>query len=219
MWKFLLACELMLSNAQVYNEEHSELWEDAATLRKRSSPSSRRCTRATLTRSPCPCTTRRSVKSLSGTVPRRKLGGMKVVVKAGGGGAAAQGLKVKMHNAGKGDALKVTMHKATDEPDPMPAFEDCGKCATCTMARSRAHRCLEVQMKEQLHLGHEGAKVAAKGAGAKGMKLEIYWPGDDSFYSGQVVASTRSSWSTRSSTTPRARRSISHSGARRRWSR
>ena len=113
---------------------------------------------------------------------------MKVVVKAGGGGAAAQGLKVKMHNAGKGDALKVTMHKATDEPDPMPAFEDCGKCATCTMTRkSRAHRCLQVQMKEQLHLGHEGAKVAAKGAGAKGMKLEIYWPGDDSFYSGQVV--------------------------------
>ena len=34
VWKFLLACELMLSNAQVYNEEHSELWEDAATLRK-----------------------------------------------------------------------------------------------------------------------------------------------------------------------------------------
>jgi protein polybromo-1 len=33
VWKFLLAVELMLSNAQVYNEVHSGLWKDAATLR------------------------------------------------------------------------------------------------------------------------------------------------------------------------------------------
>ena len=91
---------------------------------------------------------------------------------------------MKMHNAGKGDALKITMKPV----EPMPAFEDCGKCANCTTGRkSRANRCLEVQMKEQVHLGHEGAKIASKGTGAKGLKLEIYWPGDDSFYSGLVM--------------------------------
>lgn len=188
VWKFLLACELMLSNAQVYNEEHSELWEDAATLRKAFIAELKKVYPGHPYPKPMSVYDEEECQEPEWNRPEKKSGGMKVVVKAGGGGAAAQGLKVKMHNAGKGDALKVTMHKATDEPDPMPAFEDCGKCATCTMARkSRAHRCLEVQMKEQLHLGHEGAKVAAKGAGAKGMKLEIYWPGDDSFYSGQVV--------------------------------
>ena len=33
IWEFLIAVELMFSNAQVYNEENSELFKDAATLR------------------------------------------------------------------------------------------------------------------------------------------------------------------------------------------
>ena len=34
VWTFLLAMELMLSNAQVFNEEKSPLWLDAEVLRK-----------------------------------------------------------------------------------------------------------------------------------------------------------------------------------------
>ena len=182
VWKFLLACELMLSNAQVYNEEHSELWEDAATLRKAFIAELNKVYPGHPFPEPMSVYDEEECQEPEWNPPAKMSGGMKVVVKAGGGGA--EGLKVKMHNAGKGDALKITMKPV----EPMPAFEDCGKCANCTTGRkSRANRCLEVQMKEQVHLGHEGAKIASKGTGAKGLKLEIYWPGDDSFYSGLVM--------------------------------
>ena len=42
-------------------------------------------------------------------------------------------------------------------------------------------------MKEAAHIGHEGAKIAARGAKAVGSSVEVLWHDDDVFYPGKIT--------------------------------
>ena len=156
VWKFLLACELMLSNAQVYTSTANSGRMRTCGVHRRA----QECARATLTEAHVRCRDEEGV-DLSGT--SRENWAVKVVVKAGSGRAAAQGLKVKMHNAGKG--AQGPRCQGDDEPTDT-RLRRLRKVRHLRWRARAARRCLEVQMKEQLHLGHEGAGVAA-GAGRK----------------------------------------------------
>ena len=42
-------------------------------------------------------------------------------------------------------------------------------------------------MKDNARDGHEGAKIAAEGVKAIGVRIEIYWPPEDIFYKGKIT--------------------------------
>jgi len=172
MWSFLCAMELMFSNAQVYNEEHSELWEDANTLRK--------CVKNTLNKAipghpfpePLSVYDEKLCQDPGWKPPsskKPKEGQLKVSFTVGG--------------KSQGGALKLQMNKGKVE---MPSFGKCGECETCIGRKGK--KCYDVSMKESAFRNHEGAKVASMGAKAVGTALEILWPDDETFYPCKVTA-------------------------------
>jgi hypothetical protein len=56
---------------------------------------------------------------------------------------------------GAGASPKPDSAKKEATAKPMPAFDDCEECNNCGGRGSRNKRCLDVQMKESVHLGHE----------------------------------------------------------------
>ena len=235
VWKFLLGVELMLSNCQVYNEENSELWKDAATLRKtmlseldkvfpgHPYPEPFSVYDEKLCQEPewePPKVEPKGVGKKQGGEAggqSKKAGPLKVSLKMGGdkgkaadkdAGGSGSKLTIKMkataaEKEGKREEknsskpLKVTMKGEPSAPKPtpakpappvkpMPEFPDCGECANCG-GRTRGKRCLDVQMRQAVHIGHEGARIAARGSRAVGASVEVYWPDDDSFYPAKIT--------------------------------
>ena len=84
-------------------------------------------------------------------------------------------LSVKLSAKGKGAPLTVKMQNAK-----------CGACVNC-LEPTRRKRCLDAQMKDNARDGHEGAKIAAEGVKAIGVRIEIYWPPEDIFYKGKIT--------------------------------
>merc|ERR1711903_304093 len=117
IWSFLLAIELCFSNAQSFNEEDSQIYEDAEEMRK----------------------------------------------------------------AGN-DALRQS--------------GKCGKCSVCAIKKSpskskgaaaAAEKCITNRMLQVAHdTNLDLALLAAKGQNAVGVKLEIFWPGEDTWYSAVI---------------------------------
>ena len=176
IWEFLIAVELMFSNAQVYNEENSELFKDAATLRdafiKELGKAFPGCPY------PEPMSVYEADKCVEPNWRTKK-----------------SSLKVKMSaptSSSQGGPLKVTMksqEKEQAKPAPAPAkqFSDCGECASCKSRAKVKDRCLDVQIREQAATGHVGAIIAARKRGAIGHYLEVFWPDDGTYYAGRIV--------------------------------
>ncbi len=61
----------------------------------------------------------------------------------------------------------------------------CGECRTC---KASAHKpCLLVDATRLAAAGHVGAALTALGTRAKGVRIEVFWPLDDRYYSGVVT--------------------------------
>ena len=167
VWNFLCSVELMFSNAQVYNEENSALWADAATLRE----AVKKALKEAIPEHPYPepMSVYEAEKCVEPDWRKPK----------------KPPLKVKMNaSSGKGSALKVTIKPpASTKP---PALAPCGECGNCTN-RQRHKRCFDSQMRDQALLGHAGAKIAVRRKDAIGTRVEIHWPPDDAFYAGTIV--------------------------------
>jgi len=90
--------------------------------------------------------------------------------------AVASGAALTLAQPGAGEAA----------PPPAQPSRRCGACRTCKAAG--AHRpCLMGDAMRLAAVGHAGAAVTARGATANGLRLEIYWPLDERFYSGVVT--------------------------------
>ena len=176
IWEFLIAVELMFSNAQVYNEENSELFKDAATLRDAFIKELGKAFPG------CPYPEPMSVYEADKCVEpnwRTKKSSLKVTMNAS-------------TSSSQGGPLKVTMksqEKEQAKPAPAPAkqFSDCGECASCKSRAKVKDRCLDVQIREQAATGHVGAIIAARKRGAIGHYLEVFWPDDGTYYAGRIV--------------------------------
>jgi hypothetical protein len=159
IWSFLLALELCFSNAQSFNEEDSQIYEDAEELRKVGNDALRKLVPGH------PVPVRDSCYDIASVIepPWEKV-------------------KPK---------LTFTMKHKDDNDDVAKALSalqpsgKCGKCSVCTNKNEEdaaecciTKRMLCVARDTKLDL----ALLAAKGKNAVGVKLEIFWPGEDAWY-------------------------------------
>ncbi|KAI3428766.1 hypothetical protein D9Q98_007587 [Chlorella vulgaris] len=65
----------------------------------------------------------------------------------------------------------------------------CGQCKTCmnSIAGQRRFDCLTQRMKAAALSGHAGAQVGVNGEGAIGARVQVWWEGDQCFYSGVLA--------------------------------
>ena len=158
VWDFLISVELMFSNAQVYNEKDSQIFGDAEAMRE----AIRAALEQTFPGHPYPkpmSVYEQDQCAEPAWRPKKKLTVVMSSKKSGAGGA----LKVSMQGAAR-----------------------CGNCINC-LERSRKQRCLDAQMRDNAREGHEGAQIAAEGKNASGVRIEIYWPPEETFYKGKIV--------------------------------
>ena len=168
IWSFLLAIELCFSNAQSFNEEDSQIYEDAEEMRKVGNDALRQLVPGH------PVPVRDSCYDMASAIepPWEKV-------------------KPK---------LTFTMkQKDQDVAKALHALQPsgkCGKCSVCAIKKSpskskgaaaAAEKCITNRMLQVAHdTNLDLALLAAKGQNAVGVKLEIFWPGEDTWYSAVI---------------------------------
>ena len=164
IWAFLVAVELCFSNAQSFNEEDSQIYEDAEELRKVGNETVRQLVPG----HPIPVRDSCYEKDSLIEPPWEKV-------------------KPK---------LTFTMKQKDDESIEalisLPPNGECGKCSVCmknssSKSKGAIKKCITSQMVQvardtKLDL----ALLAAKGQDAVGVKIEIFWPGEDAWFSAVI---------------------------------
>ena len=169
IWSFLLAIELCFSNAQSFNEEDSQIYEDAEEMRKVGNDALRQLVPGH------PVPVRDSCYDMASAIE-----------------PPWENVKPK---------LTFTMkQKDQDVAKALHALQPsgkCGKCSVCAIKKSpskskgaaaaAAEKCITNQMLQVAHdTNLDLALLAAKGQNAVGVKLEIFWPGEDTWYSAVI---------------------------------
>jgi site-specific DNA-cytosine methylase len=62
----------------------------------------------------------------------------------------------------------------------------CGDCRTCRTVSHRA--CLLSDARRLAAAGHAGAALTVAGDAARGVRIEVFWPLDERYYSGEIMA-------------------------------
>ncbi|PSC75340.1 methylase [Micractinium conductrix] len=90
------------------------------------------------------------------------------------------------HNRNSLEADRMRRTRASAAAGMINLKQRCGQCKTCmnNFAGQRRFDCLTQRMKAAALSGHAGAQVGVNGEGAIGARVQVWWEGDQTFYSG-----------------------------------